>query len=218
MTSAAPSSRSQPTLRPEPSRSRGRRSSARTARRSGRRRPRRRGSGSAGLVRLRELDHHAPGGQRREGNAGGFDVREGLRFAARLSAAPRRTRRRFRRSGEPPPCRRPRRPAEADGLVGGRDDDAAEVVAEHGRELEHRAETPRPLRVLASIGFTPAATTCTRNSELAVFGCSISAMVKTSGAPVPSMMMARIVLIPWPPRRVIPVNWLNESALLRACQ
>ena len=59
-----------------------------------------------------------------------------------------------------------------------------------------RAETPRPDRVLTSIGLTPAAITLTRNSALVVAGCCTSATLKTSGSPVLLMTTARIVLIP----------------------
>ena len=58
---------------------------------------------------------------------------------------------------------------------------------------------PEPARVFASIGFTPAATTLTRNSALVRTGIGTSAARKTSADPVSSMMTARIVVIPASP-------------------
>ena len=55
---------------------------------------------------------------------------------------------------------------------------------------------PLPARVFTSIGFTPAATTFTRNSAPTLVGIGTSAAVSTSAAPGASTTTARIVLIP----------------------
>jgi hypothetical protein len=54
---------------------------------------------------------------------------------------------------------------------------------------------PVPVRVVMSMGFTPAAITLTSTSELIRVGRSITAIFSTSGDPGSVIVMARIVVI-----------------------
>ncbi len=112
------------------------------------------------LVRERGLDDQPPGGEGGERHARGLDVGEGHGLAGERERGDDDVLRVGARG-----ARHRRHPVdlgpdgERVGIEGRAHDDPAHVETEHGGHDEIADDIPRPARVFASIGFTPAATT-----------------------------------------------------------